>query len=99
MFLLLQDHELYIYIFSCFIHLESSSTSTLLDFACEETTSSFPQFLMGNLSLTQLGLMLESTDKLNSWVDPYCYKVCQCTFWLLIRALVILGLCTKGIHR
>ena len=35
-FLLLQDHELYIYIFSCFIHLESSSTSTLLDFTCEE---------------------------------------------------------------
>ena len=27
---------LYIYIFSCFIHLESSSTSTLLDFTCEE---------------------------------------------------------------
>ena len=37
-FLLLQDHELYInlYIFNCFIHLESSSTSTLLDFTCEE---------------------------------------------------------------
>ena len=37
-FLLLQDHELYIhvYIFSCFIHLESSSTSTLLDCTCEE---------------------------------------------------------------
>ena len=35
-FLLLQDHELYICIFSCFIYLESSSTSTLLDCTCEE---------------------------------------------------------------